>query len=69
LPSLGGNPAKLVYTSLSQYDGVQLIEEQSKEFQFPIMRCSNKINVPLKRAIGELKIICHGSIPKANNGK
>jgi hypothetical protein len=28
---------------------------------------SNKINVPLKKAIKELKMISHGSIPKAGN--
>jgi hypothetical protein len=33
------------------------------------MRWSNKINVPLMRAIREMKIICHKSIPKASSAK
>jgi len=45
----GGGLVKLVDAILSQTNGVQLIEEQSKEFQLPIMSFSNKINVPLMR--------------------
>jgi len=48
---------------LYQTHGIQLIEERSKEFQLPIMCHSYNINVPLRRAIKDLKKICHESIP------
>jgi hypothetical protein len=36
--SLGGCLTKLVITAPSQFDGIQLIEEQSKEIHFPIKK-------------------------------
>jgi hypothetical protein len=62
-PFLRGFPTKLVYIVLFQYDGIQLIAKWNKEFLLSIMRLSYKINVPLKRAIKELKMICRGCIP------
>jgi hypothetical protein len=52
-----------------QLNGTQLIKKQEKEFEFqlPIICCSNKISVPMKGAIRELKMISHESISKASN--
>jgi hypothetical protein len=46
LPSLGGIPAKFVFTSLSQYKIVQA-EKQSKDIHFPIMSIYDKAYNPL----------------------
>jgi hypothetical protein len=65
----GREPNKACLHHPSQFDGIQLVKKQSKEFQLPIMRRSYKINIPLKRATRELKIICHRGILKAGNAK
>jgi len=40
---LEGGPTKLVLTAPSQSDGIQLIEERSKEFHLSIMHHSYKL--------------------------
>jgi hypothetical protein len=55
-PSFGGGPTKLIFTSLSYFKGVQLIEKRSKDIHLLIMSHSNK---SLCSTNGSL---CYGSI-------
>jgi hypothetical protein len=61
-PSLGRYPIKFVFTTLSQFDGIQQIKERGKEIHLPIMSHFEKINIPLIRVTQKHQIVCHGGI-------
>jgi hypothetical protein len=46
-PSRQRIPTQLVFSTLSQSNGVQNIEERGKEIYLSILCCSDKIDIPL----------------------
>jgi hypothetical protein len=61
-PSLGRDPAKLVFTSPTHSREVQ----QTEDIHPPIMNHSNKAYVSLMGASRKLQMICHGGILNAS---
>jgi hypothetical protein len=65
--SLGRNPTKLVFTTPSQYEGMQQIEKRGKEIHLPIVSRSWRVNIPLMKGTRKLQIVWHGSFLKMCN--
>lgn len=58
-PFLGRNPTKLVFTSLSQYEGMQQMEDQGKDIHLPIVSRSRIVNIPLIRGTWKHQMVYH----------
>jgi hypothetical protein len=58
-PSLGRNLTKFVFTTPTQSEGMQQIEEQGTVIHLPIVSCSQKVNIQLMRGTRKLQMVCH----------